>query len=223
MTESNELSKKEIKKLINKDNPIIIEVGAYDGADSRELNKLYEHAICFCFEADPRSQKLFIKMNSRNTLILEKYAVGSIDGEVDFYTSDSDTRRHKHNTHSWSASSSLKKPKTHLQLFKDVQFKDCIKVNSIKLDTWYRENIVKDIVDFIWVDINGAEEDFILGASKTLKEKTRFLYIEFSDKELYENQITKDKMLELLPDFELLSIHNFKGNFGNLLLKNKTL
>ena len=73
------------------------------------------------------------------------------------------------------------------------------------------------------MDINGAEEDFILGASAVLKYRVRFLYIEFSDKELYEGQITKEKILNLLPDFSLMNIYNFKGNFGNLLLKNRNL
>jgi FkbM family methyltransferase len=219
--EEKELSKIEIATLINVDTPLILEIGAYDGKDSKELCRLLVSPVCFCFEADPRSQELFCKQNKHNNLILERCAVGNVDGLVDFYKSGSKTRRHKHNKDSWSASSSLRAPKTHLELFEDVFFEEKIQVECIKLDTWHRR--VKHNIDFIWCDINGAEEDLILGGLNALQEHTKLLYIEFSDKELYEGQIKKDRILELLSNFELIGIYNYKGNFGNMLLKNKTL
>lgn len=229
--EDKELSKEKIVTLITegKDKfyiPLVLEVGSYDGKDSRELaNILDRESIFYCFEADKRSQDIFHKLNYQASkhLNLIEFAVGNIDGAIDFHLSDSDTRRHDHNKDSWSASSSIKKPKTHLELFKDVDFKRTVRVPCIKLDSWFRIANLNMIVDFIWVDINGAEEDFILGGLKTLNESTRYLYIEFSDKELYEGQITKDQISKLLPNFEILGVYNFKGNFGNLLLKNKTL
>ena len=44
-----------------------------------------------------------------------------------------------------------------------------------------------------------------------------------SDKELFENQITKNDIKKLLPSFEELGIYNFLGNYGNVLLRNKNL
>lgn len=228
--EEHELSKEKIASLIleGKDRfylPCIFEVGCYDGKDSRELAKALNRDSAFnLFEADQRSIDILLKSNTPDLhLNLIPFALGNVNGPVDFYLSDSETRRHSHNPDSWSASSSLRKPKTHLDLFKDVQFNESIKVQCIKLDTWYATKQEKLIVDFIWVDINGAEEDFILGGLHTLNAYTRYLYIEFSDKELYEGQISKDKILALLPNFELIGTYNFQGNFGNILLKNKSL
>jgi FkbM family methyltransferase len=218
-----ELSKLEITNLIGRVDKVILDIGCYDGEDSRELDSYLYDAEFFCFEADPRSQMLFNTFNNLKNFHLIPVAVGNIDGIVNLNLSDSETRRHHPGQRSWSASSSLKKPLRHLELFKDVEFNNTVMVPCIKLDTWfYQWTLWIKKIDFIWCDINGAEENFILGATETLKQ-TRFLYIEFSDSELYEGQISKDKILELLPDFELMGIYNFKGNFGNLLLKNKKL
>lgn len=210
-----------IKLLINKENPIILDIGCYDGKDSLKLNNVFKNAEVHCFEADPRSVELFEKINSNNNLQLHKVAISNINGKVNFNLSDSETRRHYKYQTSWSASSSLKKPKNHLDLFNDVQFNKTIEVECITLDKWYKEKLNWKAIDFIWVDINGAEEEFIKGALKTLNLFTRFLYIEFSDKELYEGQINKNQILELLNQFELIDIYNYQGNFGNMLLKNK--
>lgn len=232
--EETELSKKDIANLIleGKDEyylPCILDVGTYDGEDSRELARALDRVSMFhCFEADKRNHDLFLMLNKINRIVFNLYpiALGNYDGEVDFYLSDSDTRQHYPNT-VWSASSSLKEPNYHLELFKDVKFENKISVDCLKLDT-LKKIIFKppQVIDFIWCDINGAEEDFILGGINTLQNHTRYLYIEFSDKELYKGQITKSRILELLPNFELIGIYNFPKdleNFGNLLLKNKTL
>jgi len=229
ITSSKELSKYKIAKLMYTidDAPIILEIGSYDGKDTQQLARI-PYSSVICFEADERIYDSFNnRVGTVSNIFLKKLALGNVDGEVDFYLSDSDTRRHD-NKNFWSASSSMKEPNFHLELFKDVYFKEKTKVKSEKLDTWYNEHIrpLDRNISFIWCDINGAEEDFILGGIDTLQNHTRYLYIEFSDKELYKGQITKDRILELLPNFELIGIYNFPkdlGNFGNLLLKNKTL
>lgn len=222
-----EISKSTIANLITHPSPTIFEIGCYDGKDSDELDtELCEdlkQPVFFCFEADPRSQELFLKQKYNTNLILIPNAVGNIDGEIELHLSDSETRRHDHNKESWSASSSIKKPKSHLELFPDVEFNKTTIVPCIKLDTWYIKNMRGQLIDFMWVDINGAEEDFIKGAIATLQHKTAYLYIEFSDNELYEGQIKKEKMLSMLTNFEEVGVYNFAGNFGNVLLKNKTL
>jgi FkbM family methyltransferase len=197
-----------------------LDIGTYDGADAVEMSRLFDGAEVHCFEADPRSQRLFQKLNEGNGLILHRLAIGGIDGYCDFYESDSETRRHYAFQEEWSASSSLKKPKFHLELFSDVQFKEPIQVPCQTLDSWYKQNIAGRLIDFIWADVNGAEGDLIRGGTKTLNEHTRFLYIEFSDKEIYEGEIKKQELLDLLPNFAEIGVFNFLGNFGNVLLRN---
>jgi len=69
------------------------------------------------------------------------------------------------------------------------------------------DSVVRDLgierVDLIWADVQGAEADLISGARQTLK-KTRFLYTEYSDEELYAGQINLSQLRALLPEFKLI-------------------
>ena len=55
----------------------------------------------------------------------------------------------------------------------------------------------------MWMDVQGAERDVIRGASATL-EKTRYVFTEYSDDELYEGQAGLSEILELLPQFRVV-------------------
>lgn len=219
-----ELSKSEIADLIgNQDHIVILDIGCYDGEDADKLSQQFESCKIHCFEPDPRSIDLFRKHSSHNPkLKLHEVAVGSEVGQVDLWLSDSENRKHYEDQTSWSASSSLAKPTGHLKLFPDVKFNETLVVESTTLDQWYKWHLPGYIIDFIWADVNGGELNLVLGAKDTLTI-TKYLYIEFAAHPLYEGQSTKEELLAALPDFELLGIYNYKGNFGNLLLKNKTL
>jgi hypothetical protein len=49
------------------------------------------------------------------------------------------------------------------------------------------EEIKNKDIDFIWADVQGAEDLVFLGAQETLK-RTKYIYTEFSNTELYEHQ-----------------------------------
>lgn len=230
-----DLSKEEIKRLIETDRPpfafqrpVILDIGCYDGSDSLELAQLFKgECEIHCFEADRRSRELFVAVNEtepfNRSLHLWPVAIGAEDWKkIVLHKSDSATRRHYDDQKSWSASSSIRKPKTHLEIFPDVSFNESEEVDVCTLDMWAWFHDF-NIIDFIWCDVNGAEGDVVKGAKDVLK-MTRYLYIEFSDKELYEGQISKKELLSLLPDFEEIAVFNFElGNFGNVLLKNRNL
>jgi len=210
------------KEIILSDNPTIIDVGSYDGNSSCDLLKIFPNASIYAFEIDERSIELFKKNPKTKDIVLTTSAVSNVDGEIKFYRSDSETRRHNDNEDSWSASSSTVKPKEHLSLFKDITFYESVTVPSIKLDTWIKDTPL-DIIDLAWVDVNGAEKNFIEGAVNTLNNKVKYLHIEFSEIELYEGSLTLKNILKELPLFEEIAIFDFFGNFGNVLLKNTKL
>ena len=205
----------------------IFDVGTYDGKDSLEFKKLFSKSIIYSFEADKRSVDVFNKVvTDTEDINLIETALSDVDGQIDWYASDSETRRHYEFEDGWSASSSIKKPDNHLNIFKDISFNSDSKVNSKRLDTWMSENKDIDNIDIMWVDVNGGENEFINGALKTLRNKVRYLYIEFNgveDKTLYEGCPTADDIKEKLGCFEQLGTYNFLGNFGNILLKNKDI
>ncbi len=72
-------------------------------------------------------------------------------------------------------------------------------------------------VDFIWLDVQGAELEVFSGGRKTLA-RTRYLYTEYSEHELYKGQVGLRKMLDHLPDFSVMGRYP-----GDALLRNDRL
>ena len=193
--ESGSLNVRHIAKLINKKNPVIIEIGANSGGVTSQLLKLMPDAQIFCFEADPRAAKKFKeKMAHYSNVSLIETAVGSANGFTKFYQSSGEG-----NHLEWDQSGSIKKPKKHLQVYPWVKFAKEIDVQITSLDHWVlKENF--DKIDLIWVSAQGAEYDVIQGASKIL-QKTRFFFTSYSDNELYEGQPSLKEIDRLLPEF----------------------
>ena len=226
MITNTEINKNIFKRLfLNKENLTIFDVGTYDGKDSAEFSKIFPKSKIYAFEADQRSINLFKKVsgNVKNINLIET-ALSNVDGEIEWYASNSETRKHYDFQEEWSASSSIKKPENHLNVFTDISFSKVNKVKSLKLDTWVSQNPNINEIDIMWVDVNGGEKEFLDGGLNTLNTKVKYLYIEFNstnNKSLYEGCPTKDEITQQLNNFEDLGVYNFMGNFGNILLKNK--
>ena len=65
------------------------------------------------------------------------------------------------------------------------------------------------------MDVQGAEIDVIRGGRKALRN-TRYLYTEYSNKELYQGQLSLKQLLKELADFEVVARYT-----DDILLKNK--
>lgn len=224
------IDKKELKKLIGHESPNIIEIGAYDGRDTRELRDLFECPTILAFEADPViAANFFFDLSRKDNKPLNKninfwgFAVGAQDQPASFLTSDN---------HRQSGSVCI--PKEHCKVWPEIVFDELSLVPQYRLDTlaahpfWpFRvepDNLDEtDDIDLIWADVNGAELQVIEGARETL-QKTKFLYIEFGVKELYEGQGNLAQIQQALPGFwVLLNAYDVGKNFGNALFENKEL
>lgn len=214
----NSISKNKIKKLIGEgDKPVILEIGASNGSDSEEFLRTFSNGKIFLFEPDPRNIKVLKeKFRNKKNIKIEEIAISNKKGKIKFYLSSIDGHPDK------AFSSSIKKPKEHLKYFPDTKFKKEIKVKTDTLDNWTEKNKI-DLIDFIWADVQGAEKEMILGGLKTLNNKTKFFYTEYSNKKLYEGEISLDEMKKLLTNFEVIKIWGQNQIYGNVLFKNKTI
>ncbi len=202
----------QLKNIINKSNPLIIEIGCWNGRDTQLFLKHFPLCKIFAFEPDPRNIKM-IKNNIVDTrLLLIEEAISDEDGEAIFYDSHGITNGEK----DWSASGSLNKPKRHLHINPHIKFGNGIKVITKKLDTITKKYNLNEI-DLIWADVNGAEYKMIQGATESLK-KTKYLYTEFSEDGIYENCLTKQKIKEILPNFKELFTYRNNILMENILL-----
>lgn len=200
-----------IKKYINKDNPIIIEIGSNTGTTTSLFLKNFPEAKIFCFEPDPLLVSRFKNNIKNKNVSLFEVAIGNTSGTAVFFRSSSTNPLEDR-----TQSGSIKKPKNHLLQHPDIVFEEKISVPVIKLDDWFKDQNI-DIVDFIWADIQGAEEDLILGATEVLK-KTKYFYTEYSNLEDYEGQINLKKICLLLNSFFIHRIFSY-----DVLLVNNNL
>jgi len=216
------MNKQLIKRLINKKNPVIFEIGCADGIDTQEFIDIFGETLdLHCFEPDPRNIDVFINGGMRvckpeftgpvrgSNITLNNKAVGEIDGKCNFYQTNT------------IYSSSLKKPNENLTInWPFIHLQGVIEIESIKLDTYVnRKNI--EIIDFIWADVQGGEDLMIKGGAETFK-KVRYLYTEYSNSEsnaYYEKTPFLRDIMDLLG--EGWEIHTDYGN--DILLKNKNI
>jgi FkbM family methyltransferase len=168
-----------------------LELGSHCGADTAWLSELPEVTL-HAFEPDPRNEQ-----PARANVTLHRAAVGARDGRGKLILSREGWGQ------PWTYSSSTRRPANHLERY-PVSFDGEVDVQLITLDTFFREQGLER-VDFIWADVQGAEGDVIRGGEQALR-RTRFLYTEYSDDELYEGQPTLSEILALLPAFRVLEL-----------------
>lgn len=196
---ANEAEKQAIFRVMHKiTSPCVVELGARTGEDEPWIRGVCHEDPCYLMvEPDiPNAQKILdhprgIDRNRR--LILG--AVGEFDGDVQFHVSwnPADGSR---------TSGSIRKPTGHLEYYPNTEFTGVNTVPCWKLDTLFcKEWLTK--IDLLWVDIQGAERDMIAGGAGALA-RTRYLFIEVEDGELYEGQALKHELLDMLPGWHIV-------------------
>jgi 2-O-methyltransferase len=202
-----EISPEFIRECVDKPDPVILEIGCNSGSHTLWFLEAFANPRIYCFEPDPRAIARFKKkVGPRNNVSLYEIALsdGDGDGEITFHQSDGqrDESELQLLPEGWDFSGSIRKPKDHLKEYPWVTFERSITVKTATLDSWCREHNIEQI-DFIWMDVQGAEMDVIKGARDTLK-KTHYLYTEYGTKELYEGQVKLKPLLNNLQDFKVL-------------------
>ncbi len=76
------------------------------------------------------------------------------------------------------------------------------------------------MIDFIWADVQGAEDLMLQGAKESLRDKIRYIYTEYNaSKEFYAGAPTKEKIIELAgPGWKVVKDYD-----TDILLKNATI
>lgn len=199
----------------------VLEVGANRGMHTPMLLAAFPDAEVHAFEPDPRACEHFRAAVRDRRVTLHQMALGASNGRTEFHVSSGqppagflpvreDYRK------GWDQSGSLRKPKKHLDLFPWCKFVRTISVEVRTLDAWSRKH-APGTIDFVWADVQGAEGDLVRGGAEALP-RTRFLYTEYSDDELYEGQATLRDLLELLPGFEIVRRYD-----DDVLLRNTAI
>jgi FkbM family methyltransferase len=175
----------------------VLNIGAFDCVDAVKFAELGCEVHAF--------EPMAVKMHTHPNVKLYPVAVSNDNKFTQFYVSDN------------GCSGSLREPKNHLTIWPRVTFPKKQSVECIKLDTWY--STFKKPIDLIFADVNGSEAEMIEGATETLKN-TKYLFLEVSDKELYNGQKSMDEIIAMLPGWKLVAVYNDYERFADILLKN---
>jgi FkbM family methyltransferase len=194
-----EISAELMRKCIGRDDPVILEIGANDGTHTAWFKQVFPAAVVHCFEPNASAVQRFRQYAGKLPQVnLYEVAVGRTNGKVPFYPSV--TRDGESGSSKWDASGSLRMPTGHLRVHPEISFAEPIYVPSIRLDDWFEDKQIEK-VDFIWMDVQGAELDVFSGASNTIS-RTRYLYTEYAIEELYKGQPSLKEILAALPQFK---------------------
>ena len=200
-----------LKNLSNES--IIIEAGAADGNDTVFFGKNFPNSKIYSLEPMSSLYNItFKKIQKFNNINLFKLAFSHTDGRMELNLAENQNQP-------WG-SSSLLKPKLHLEIHPGITFNSKESVETIKFDSFLSMNNIES-VDLLWLDLQGVEPD-VLMASNQLR-KVKYIYSEVSVLENYENQI-------LYEDFKKFMIASgYKVHFEdirwedgrNVLFKNR--
>jgi FkbM family methyltransferase len=193
----------------------LIEIGMHFGEDTRKFREMLPNTRIIGFEPDPRNVKFIIDRGLDKICEFHPVALSNGNEDREFYMSSGKVPEFiddDHNGNDWSSSSSLKRPTGHLTVHRWCTFPNKAIVKCVRLD----DVIDKDaVIDFIWVDVQGAEDIVFDGAADTLK-RTRYVYTEYASG-LYEGQLNREQLLALFGS-QWSVVHDFGGD---ILLQNQ--
>lgn len=172
---------------------VIIDIGAHIGQEIPYLKSRWSNARIIAIEPNPEPYQELIKHRGIETYQL---AISDHEGVAPFYPSATFYDKPH------SASSSLRRPKEHLEIFPGVSFGAPFLVSVLTLDAFCLEHGISGI-DLLWMDVQGCEGDVIAGGPAMIP-KTRFIYAESYPNELYEGQAKREDFLKSLPHHHLM-------------------
>lgn len=184
-----------------RDKLTIFEIGSCEGEDTIRLKRAFPNSTVYTFEALPKNVKIIknnLKRYGLKTANVFQLALSNHDGTSDFHVS-SGHPDHLPKVKGWdygNKSSSLLPPKEHKNVLKWVKFKEKITVKTSRLDSFCRmKNIEK--IDFIYLDVQGAELMVLEGAGKFLRN-IGAIWMEVEAIELYKGQPLKNDVQKFM-------------------------
>lgn len=175
---------------------VIFDIGSCEGEDAIRYSRLFPNSTIYAFEPLPSNVEMIHKniknYNSPNvTVVIE--ALGCAIGESKFYVSSGAPQECK-NDDDWNfgnKSSSLYEP--NLETMPEwLDFEEVIDVQINTVNNFCEVNSI-DRIDFIHLDVQGAELDVLNGASNVLN-KTSLIWMEVENTELYRGQPLKPEV-----------------------------
>ena len=201
---------------------LVFEIGSSNGDDTLEMLEAFPAASIHCFEIEQRAIREWKSKVTSKRAQLHPCLVGSATGTTEFFESYGSPPggQVEDFPDGWHFSGSIRPPLEHIERYPWVKFRSAGKFPIITLDEFCSSvelNSIDMQIGLIWMDVQGAEGDVLLGGPDTLS-RTKFVYAEYSSVELYSGQANLKTLCRLLPDFRIRKIWA-----DDVLFENKTI
>ena len=185
----------------------IIHIGGHYG---EELNEYVYNGIqdIVVFEPLERNFEVLFKNVEKLNANIQGYqvALGATEGNFEMYVSSNG-----------ALSSSLLKPKKHLEQYKDITFDEKEDVEVKTLDSFELNGY-----NFINMDVQGYELEVLKGGKNTL-DQIDYVYCEVNRDEVYENNVYIDELDVFLSDFSRVETEWTGETWGDALYIRKRI
>jgi FkbM family methyltransferase len=182
---------KSIQFLIDKDNPLIIDVGAHTGESIKRFRKIYNNCEIHSFEPQPKSFKKLNYLKNSKTII-NNFALGEKQDTKNFYIHNND-----------STSSFYKF--SNLNIKENNELIEKTKIET--LDEYVKKKNL-GIIDILKIDVQGYEDQVLKGAVESIKHNVKIIELEIIFIDYYEKKSCFNDIENILKplDFELYTV-----------------
>ena len=192
-------AEREVIKLFGSDAPkVIFDIGACEGEDSIRFARRFPKARIFAFEPLPSNQRLVrvnIARHHVNNVELVPTSLSDREGHAVFHVSSGNPPELYAGPacNYGNKSSSLLPPVRRAPMHGWIEFNEEISVPTVTLDSFCaRQKLSK--IDFIHMDVQGAEKLVLNGASSMLRQITA-IWLEVASHPLYRGQALAPEIL----------------------------
>jgi FkbM family methyltransferase len=203
-----ELDTKIIREEIH-EGDIVIDVGANIGYYTLIFAQLVgKSGKVIAFEPESKNFEILkknVEINNYDNVIVEQKIVSEKCGKMKLYVSDSDIVGHR------------------IQQMKNL--KNFVEVESVTLDDYMKKLNLDKKVNFIKIDVEGAEPNVLEGSNKILEENDQLkIFTEFNREVIKKYDVEPKKMIDLLyrNGFKIY-LPNYNNNKINLTSANELL
>jgi len=172
------------------DSITIFDIGACEGEDSIRYSMLFPNATIIAFEPVPDNIKKIdqnIKKHGVKNIRIAPFALSNYAGTAAFQASSGQPFEHSNQWNYGNKSGSLLKPASMLfEKHSWLKFEQNIEVECNTIENYCTQANIEQI-DFIHLDVQGAELNVLQGAGKYLS-RIKAIWLEVENVELYENQ-----------------------------------
>lgn len=197
---------KELESLFSKNEELIIfDIGSCDGLDSLRYKRLYPKATVYAFEPVPANfEKIHNNFKAYGNEGIHAFQLAFSDksGKASLHLSSAQSSTQP--LPEGNKSSSLLEPDKILSIYSWCRFDQTIEVDTDTLDSFCTQNNI-DHIDFIHLDVQGAELMVLGGATKLLSQVAS-IWLEVENVSLYKNQPLRHKIQSFMKSHDFMLI-----------------